>query len=303
MDDHTLVCLPLIAEGERIGGVSLSYPAVRTLPEPEVQFLMAIASQAAQAIQRSLLFEERDRTAHVLQEALLPGELPKMPDVRLAAGYWPAGRRAEVGGDFYDVIENEDGFIAVIGDVCGRGPEAAAVMGLVRTSVRVLAARESSLPDLFGAVNRALLREVGDDVSTFVTLCGVTVVRPTNGPDAPLELEILCAGHPHPVLFGSDRPRGIGVSNLALGVVEDPPMVSVRARLADGEGLILYTDGLSERARDHVALEEDPELQGAIRAAYREGPEIFIQAVEEILGETHAKQDDAAVLILQALGA
>jgi hypothetical protein len=52
-----------------------------------------------------------------------------------------------------------------------------------------------------------------------------------------------------------------------------------------------------------VALEEDPELQGAIRAAYREGPEIFIQAVEEILGETHAKQDDAAVLILQALGA
>jgi GAF domain-containing protein len=296
MDNHTLVCLPLIAEGEEIGGVSLSYPAVRIVSTEEIPFLMAIGSLAAQALRRALLFEERDRTARALQATLLPRELPEIAGVRFAAGYWPAGRGSEVGGDFYDVIPTDDGFLALVGDVCGRGPEAAAIMGIARNTVRVLAEREPSLRSMFGAINDALRVETAEEGSTFVTLCGVAARRSAGGS---LTVEVLCAGHPHPVLVGRGAARSIGVSNLPLGLFPTAPMELVRETLTPGETLILYTDGLAERDRDHVPVETDPTWTRVLGQIDSEGPDVFVREVEEVLARASGTSDDVAVLLLR----
>lgn len=297
MDEQTLVCLPLVAEGEEIGGVSLGYPAGRTFSPRDLAFLSTIFSQAAQAVRRALLFEERDRTARVLQAALLPRELPRIAGVSFAAGYWAAGRAAEVGGDFYDVLETDDGFLALVGDVCGRGPEAAAIMGVARTTTRILASREPSLTRLFAQVNAALLDEMGTDGTTFVTLCGVAARRRPSEPA--FDLEVVCAGHPHPVLFGRGVARGIGENGLVLGVMPEPHLVASTEVLGPGEGLILYTDGLAERGRGHVRVEEDDQLLTAIDSIGMRGPEAFVTAVSDLVSGGSAIEDDTAVLVLR----
>lgn len=296
MPEDTLVCVPLVAEDEAVGGICLGYPRIGPLSDTELRFLSAIASQAGQALRRALLFEDRDRTARLLQAALLPRELPAIGGVDLAAGYWPAGRSAEVGGDFYDVIALDDGFIALVGDVCGRGPEAAAVMGLARTTARVLARRERSLGAMFAQVNEALLNEVGEDVGTFVTMCGVRATGRTDGNG--YDLEIVCAGHPHPVLVGRGAPRAVGTSGLVLGVERAPTIASSHERIRPGESLVLYTDGLAERARGHVPLAEDPDLTGALERLPREGPTDLIDAVSCVLA-SDGGVDDAAVLVVR----
>jgi serine phosphatase RsbU (regulator of sigma subunit) len=171
-------------------------------------------------------------------------------------------------------------------------------MGVARNTTRILAAREPSLTRMFEEVNAALLDEMGDDASTFVTLCGVAARRRRS--ERGFDLEIVCAGHPHPVLFGRGDPQGIGESSLILGVLAAPKLSASHEVLRAGEGLILYTDGLAERARGHVPVEDDPDLAAAIEDVGAQGPQAFVEAVSRLVDGGRGIDDDAAVLVVRA---
>ncbi|MET1011355.1 MAG: GAF domain-containing protein, partial [Actinomycetota bacterium] len=135
------VSVPLIARGRTLGVLTLvsTTPDIR-YGQTDVPLAEEIARRAAVRIDNARLYEERDHTAKVLQRSLLPPSLPSIPHVELAARYLPVGEGNEVGGDFYVVFVGGDGnWAAAVGDVCGKGPEAAAVMGLARHTLRAVA--------------------------------------------------------------------------------------------------------------------------------------------------------------------
>ena len=151
--------LPVAAPGRFFGVLGIAFEVERAFPEEEQTFLAAIAAQTAQALDRARLYEEQSTIAHVLQESLLPQTLPAIPGVELATLYQAAGLANETGGDFYDVFEAGDAHVVVIGDVCGKGPKAAALTSLCRYTLRAgaLQAGDADPVALLSLLNRAIL--------------------------------------------------------------------------------------------------------------------------------------------------
>jgi serine phosphatase RsbU (regulator of sigma subunit) len=291
MGDHSLVCLPLIAGGEVIGGMSVTYPVVRRFSGEDESFLDAIASMTAQAMRRATLYETERATSTLLQASLLPRQLPSIPGMRFAARYWASGHDMAVGGDFYDVVDTPGGCMALIGDVCGRGVEAAAVMGMARHAAWSAAEREHSPTAVLQTVNDVLRRRVDD--FRYVTMCAVALERTAEG----LEASVTCAGHPLPVLVSGDRVTAVGRAGMLLGIYEDPPLFEERISLAPSQALILHTDGVIERDGRHLPFDEDPVLVEAARAGGTEAEELA-RAIERVLTEDQALVDDAAILVV-----
>ena len=132
---------------------------------------MLLASQAAVAIENSRLYSERSAIARTLQKSLLPERLPEIPGYELAGAYLPALEGTEVGGDFYDFFETPQGWIVLLGDVTGRGVEAAAMTSLVRHGARFLAKDEHSPSRILRRLNQALREQPG------LSLCSALCVR------------------------------------------------------------------------------------------------------------------------------
>ena len=123
---------PLIARNRTLGTISLlSLSPHRAYGAEEAALAEELARRAALVVDNARLFERQLHIARTLQRSLLPPSVPRIPGMELAARYRAAGEGNEVGGDFYDAFESSDGaWILTIGDVCGKGPEAAAVTGL-----------------------------------------------------------------------------------------------------------------------------------------------------------------------------
>ena len=197
---QSYLSVPLIARGRTLGVLSLvsTTPDIR-YGESDVRLAEEIARRAAVRIDNARLYEERDHTAKVLQRSLLPPRLPSIPHVDLAARYLPVGEGNEVGGDFYDVFDCGDGnWAAAVGDVCGKGPEAAAVMGLARHTLRAVARFEHKPSALLRELNRALLEQSVEE--RFCTVCHLRL-HPSRDD---LRITLCCAGHPLPLLLRRD---------------------------------------------------------------------------------------------------
>ena len=289
---QSYMSVPLRTRTRIAGTLSLiSTDPARRYGPADVGTVVELAGRAALWIENARLYEDRDRTARVLQQSLLPLEIPAIPGLDIAAGYWPAGEGNEVGGDFYDVFEVLPGtWLAIMGDVCGRGPEAAAVMGIVRHAAWALGGLYDSPSRILEEIDRVMRPRVS--ASRFCTAC---VVRIEVG-DGRTHLSIASAGHPLPVLV---RPDGklipAGTPGSMLGIVDDPLFADVEFDLGAGEALVLYTDGVSERGHENVFLEDDDEMASAIRGA----PDAtgIVSSVEAILAGQRLA-DDAAVLAI-----
>ena len=135
---RSYLAVPVItSEGEVAGGLFFGHPEPGMFSSDDERMVEGIAAQSAIAIENARLYQERTRTAQTLQRALLPPHLPQIAGLELAAGYRAAGEGNEVGGDFYDVFPQGDGsWVLVVGDVCGKGPQAAAVTALARYTLR-----------------------------------------------------------------------------------------------------------------------------------------------------------------------
>ena len=184
--------------------------------------------------------------AHTLQQSLLPPALPEVPGLDMAAAYRPAGAGDEIGGDFYDVFETRGGdWIAVVGDVRGKGAEAAVVTALARYALRATAIRDVQPAKVLEALNEVLLREQGD------SFCTLAYARLRSDPGRSCHVTVACGGHPPPIRVAPSGPLlALGRPGTLLGLLDTVKIVDVEATLTPGEALVFFTDGVTEARCD-----------------------------------------------------
>jgi PAS domain S-box-containing protein len=293
----TALVLPLHARGVPLGtAVLLSARGRPGLPEAEVALAEELARRAAVALDNARRYRERDHIAAALQRALLPAALPEVPGCELAARYVPSGTGGEVGGDFYDIFETGDGWGIVIGDVCGKGPDAAAVTGLARHTVRVAAVQDRRPAAVLAVLNRVLLAEAGDD--RFVTAAYADYAPTTDG----ARLRLALGGHPPPVLLRDGQVRHVGAHGSLLGVFDEVELADTVVDLRPGDTVVLVTDGVLEAPGVAGRLDLDGLLAAVVGTA---GAEATAAAVVDAV-TAHSggpAPDDVAVLVLRVVPA
>jgi serine phosphatase RsbU (regulator of sigma subunit) len=295
--------LPLTARGTRFGVMSIGVGDGRP-PFGHAQLTLALdlAQRAALAVDGARQFVERSHVAQTLQEALLPRALPQVPGVALGVRYVAAGSGVDVGGDFYDVFDTGDGgWGVVVGDVVGKGVEAAAVAGVARHTLRALALHERRPEALLAGLNQTLLREAGPQ--RMCTVCYVRLV-PAAGRDGALDAAISLAGHPEPVLVRAGGATGlVGRPGTLLGAFPDVDLSTVSVRLEPGDALVLYTDGVTERHGGGNFFVTG-RLRRLLRGLAGAPADVMAAEVERaVVGfRPDAPRDDLAVLVVRAAG-
>jgi GAF domain-containing protein/anti-sigma regulatory factor (Ser/Thr protein kinase) len=235
----SLLGVPLMAEGETIGVLHVGSLTRREFDEDERSLLQFAGERAARAIERARLYEQR-RVAEVLQKRLLPGELGDVLGIEVSGQYLPAAG-GSLGGDWYDIFPLAGGRIGLaVGDVVGRGVEAAAVMAQLRTAVRAYAA-DGHPPD-------AVVERVNNLMLSLGPLAMTTLVFLVIDPGGET-LELVSAGHPPPVVIDPDGaatvlwPQG----GVPLGATAASIYTAQTFPLPTGSTVLAYTDGLIER--------------------------------------------------------
>jgi PAS domain S-box-containing protein len=298
------ITVPLRAARGVIGAMQLvSAESGRCFAAEDVALAEAAAGRIAEAVERIWFAEQHRTISATLQRALLPPALPQVPGVSLAARYWPAGAAAEVGGDFYDVFPVEDGLWALlIGDVCGTGSDAAAVSGIARYTTRAAARHGCDHTEVLAWINDAVLHSGRD---RFCTACFATLRAEADGS---FRLTAASAGHPLPVIVPPDgEARLHGEPGTLLGVFDDIRVHATDARVAPGDVIVFYTDGITDLPPPHgldapgtVAL-----LRQAVLDAGGSGAEHVIERVREALDARipiRQRHDDIALLVLHVCG-
>lgn len=231
----------LRARGRVVGSITFVYqrPEARL---PGSAFLRSLATRAALSIDNALLYELRRHAVLSLQEHLLPSQLPVTDQWDLSASYEVGDPMLDVGGDFYDAVPRPDGSIALlIGDVCGRGAEAAALTGLARHTLRTLLEQGTDPGTALSRLNRALRQE---RASRFLTAVVATLAPQADGTAL---LTTCSAGHPSPLVLRSDGTVSeVLTGGLLLGVLDDVSYESHEERIGPDDTLVLFTDGLTE---------------------------------------------------------
>jgi PAS domain S-box-containing protein len=248
------VVLPLVARNRVIGMLTLGKPADERFRQEILELAEDMSRRAALALDNARLYSERTAISQSLQRSLLPPGLPDIPGIEVEVIYRAAGEGNEVGGDFYDVFPIRDGCWGfAIGDVCGTGPEAAAVTGLARHALRLLAREGFSGPSVLERLNAAILDEGAR--SRFLTLLyGEMWPQPDGG----ALLKVVCAGHPLPLRLSQDgRVAAAADPQPLLGVMEDLDLVEQTVQLAPGDVLLCVTDGVTERREGNRMLGDD----------------------------------------------
>ncbi|MQA83393.1 MAG: SpoIIE family protein phosphatase [Streptosporangiales bacterium] len=251
------VSFPLVARGRSLGTLVLGRSGGTRFPRDVLALAEDLGRRAAVALDNARLYSERAATSQALQRSLLPPEVPEVAGAELAVLYTAAGEGNEVGGDFYDVSTLDgDTWRFVVGDVCGTGPEAAAVTGLARHMLRILAREGYSIPAILERLNTAILDE-GPRARFLTLVSGELAVRAGGG----LRLSVVSAGHPPPLRL---RPDG-AVDEVAepqplLGVLDELTFTADVVELEPGDVLLCVTDGVTERRNGDRLLGDDDGL-------------------------------------------
>ncbi|WP_049563736.1 SpoIIE family protein phosphatase [Streptomyces sp. SBT349] len=291
------VVLPLIARNRVIGLLALGKPSEERFRQDILELAEDLSRRAALALDNARLYSERTAISQSLQRSLLPPELPEIDGVDVEVIYRAAGEGNEVGGDFYDVFPIREGAYGfAIGDVCGTGPLAAAVTGLARHALRLLAREGLGGPAVLERLNAAILEE--GPRSRFLTLLyGELWPQPEGG----ALLKMVCAGHPLPLRLTQDGTVAPAASpQPLLGVMDDLELYEQSTMLDPGDVLLCVTDGVTERREGTRMLGDDGLADvlssctglnaGAVAAR-------VLRAVERFAAD--APSDDMAILTLR----
>jgi serine phosphatase RsbU (regulator of sigma subunit) len=293
---RSYVGVPVRVQG-RVAGV-LHASAVRpgAFDRADADFLQSVADSLAVTIDRIRLFDQRDRMASALERALLPMSLPTIPGFELATMYRPSHFGNEVGGDFYDVFGEGGVWYLAIGDVCGKGPEAAAVMGMTRIALRSLAREDDDRPlaEVLRLLNGFLLESelMGE---RFCTVC---LARLDLGGDDGVRLTTCLGGHPPPFLLRRDGAlETVGRPGSLLGLFDGIALHETTTRVAPGDALVLFTDGLTEVSAERPD-EGERLLRGALADVALEDAAAIVKNVERsVLDPRGELRDDAALVV------
>jgi PAS domain S-box-containing protein len=295
----SVMIAPMRVRDRTIGTVTfVSAESGRRFDEYDLALAEALASRAAIAVDNARLHRTRSEIAQTLQASLLPPVLPDIPGLELGAVYCAAGEGYEMGGDFYDVFSTSDGhWFAVIGDVQGKGAEAAAVTALARYTIRAAAVRRRSPAAILRWVSEVMLRrEAPDDRFCTIACVHLDLTR------APIRLTVASGGHPLPlVLQGDGQVREACVPGTLLGLVERIELEDRFTDLEPGDTLVLYTDGLSE-AHAPQELWDAPELARILGGLRGRSPQALADGLLEcaVPDTAGALRDDIAILALRA---
>ncbi|MFI8502343.1 SpoIIE family protein phosphatase [Streptomyces sp. NPDC085524] len=287
--------LPLIASGRPVGSCILGFDAPRGFSPEERTVLTALAGLIAQALERAKRYDNEAARARGLQSALLPHRLPVREHVDTVARYLPGSVGMDVGGDWYDVIETDDGLLAlVIGDVQGHGVAAAATMGQLRSAVRAFALSGSSPQEVASGTNRLL---IDLDPGQFASCCYV-LLDPVSG-----HARAVRAGHPQPLMRHPDgRTEVLDLAGgVVLGIDPKASYPVTELRLATGSVLVLYTDGLVERPGTDIDVGVE-RLRAALAAT---GPAPLTEMADRLIGDAGSsadRPDDIALLLASRTG-
>ncbi len=294
------VVLPLVARNRVIGMLTLGRPSDERFRQEILELAEDLSRRAALALDNARLYSERTAISQSLQRSLLPPELPQIPGVEVEVIYTAAGEGNEVGGDFYDLFPIREGCWGfAIGDVCGTGPEAAAVTGLARHALRLLAREGLSGPAVLERLNAAILDE--GSRSRFLTLLYGELWPQEDGSAV---LKVVCAGHPLPLRLRQDGTvEPAAEPQPLLGVIEELDLVEQTVRLDPGDVLLCVTDGVTERREGTRMLGDDGLADvlaqstgltaGAVAARVQ-------RAVERFASD--APSDDMAILTMRIHG-
>jgi PAS domain S-box-containing protein len=280
--------------GEKIlGAITLvSAESARTLDRFDVELAEQIGARAAVAIENSRIYSERSSIARTLQRSLLPERLPSIPGYELASIYLPAVEASMVGGDFYDVWQVADSWMLLIGDVTGKGIEAATLTALVRHTVRAASEFGRSPQQLLAFVD-GMLKKRG-----ALSVCTAMCIR--------LQRDIATlavAGHPLPLYITAQGIREVGEHGPLLGAFPDARWRELELQLQPGSTLVAYTDGVTDaecETQGRFGLERLRETLA--RLANRPTPELVDALARELEDfQAGAHTDDTAVIALRRL--
>jgi serine phosphatase RsbU (regulator of sigma subunit) len=301
LEPRSLMCVPLLARRRTMGAITLvSSRPDRRYGEEDLALVEDLAYRCALAADNARLYRDRSEIASVLQRSLLPPHLPEIPGVEVGAEYLPVGEANEVGGDFYDLINTvEDGWICAIGDVRGKGVEAASVTALARYTIRAVTLKDDRPSEVLAALNETMLRQHYED-----RFCTAACLRlePEDGFPG-VGVDVSRAGHPAPLLVRPDGPvEEIGPPGRVLGVFEDAELGNVSLRLMPGEALVLYTDGVTEARSPDGDFFGDEGLHRLLRSCSGlDAAGIAARIKNVVLNfQEGYPRDDLAVLVLRA---
>jgi GAF domain-containing protein len=264
---RSYLAAPVITSGGEVaGGLFFGHPAPGVFDAEAEAVATGIAAQAAVAIENARLldaaqreiaarhraFEDRDRVARVLQESLLPTALPEIDGLELAARYRACSDG--IGGDFYDVFVVADGrWGIVVGDVCGKGAEAASLTALARHTVRAAAIHDPRPSEVLRTLNDALLENDPDGARFCTAVFGLLSLV-----DDGAELTVACGGHPAPLVArAGGAVERVAVRGRVLGAFGPVDLHDVTVALRGGDAVVVHTDGLTDVGPGSDALGPD----------------------------------------------
>ncbi|WP_030249526.1 SpoIIE family protein phosphatase [Streptomyces violens] len=323
-----LAC-PLISGVRRHGTLLIGRAGLLRFPDEVVSLIEDLAGRVARAIATADAYSRQERISRVLQRRLLPGRRPDVPGVASAVVYEPR-EGAWAGGDFWDLFRAGEGrWCFMLGDVCGSGPEAAAVTGLARPVLRLLAREGYGVGDVLDRLNRTVAREAADSVAAvaaavvaagseaelqpgyreeeeqarFLSLLYGEIVPHADGTGG-ARCTLASAGHPLPLVLGTDGTvRAVAAPQMLLGVMEETEYESESFDLAPGETLLCVTDGVTERRSGGRLFDDEDGLAQALAECAGLGAD---GVAEHLRRRVHAfgtapPDDDLALLVLQAV--
>jgi hypothetical protein len=278
---------PLRTRGRVIGAITfVASDLARSYGEDDFAFVQDFAGRAADAVENARLYRELRETAEALRRSLLPSRLPEVPGWAMASRYRPASAADLIGGDFFDVFPAAGGFVAMIGDVTGKGIGAATLTALARHSAWAAALLGLSPAAILALLNRLLLAQ------PELSLVTAAVARVEGA-----SLTVASAGHPLPLRHRpGEPPRELGSTGVLLGFDAAADWPQHSCELSAGEALLFYTDGVTDARRDGERFGER-RLRAALAGAPAD-PEALLASIERELASfgTGPARDDMALL-------
>jgi len=296
LDATSVLCVPLSDGEHSYGTLTLARNASEGHFEmADLGVVEELGEQLALAIRVDRMFRRHTEIADALQSSLLPRELPRVPGVEIAAAYVAATEGLEVGGDFYDVYRTPGGWGVAIGDVCGKGEEAAAVTAAARHAIRVLAHWCADPVEVLGKANEVMLAEEFGD--RFVTAKNAHL----HWRDGRLHGVLGSAGHPGPVLVRPDgRTTIMGPGGLPLGLFPTAQAGREEIDLEPGDVLFFFTDGVTEARSPELTYFED-RLTDELAGLAGQAPRDIVAGLQSLVVEfcRNELRDDMTMLVLR----
>ncbi|MDR6973818.1 serine phosphatase RsbU (regulator of sigma subunit)/anti-sigma regulatory factor (Ser/Thr protein kinase) [Streptomyces sp. 3330] len=313
----TALAYRLIAGGRPLGTLVIGQAGLPAFADEVTGLVEDLGRRVALAIGAARQYARQATISAVLQRGLLPGAVAEIPGVRSALVYEPR-EQGGPSGDFYDLFPAGDGrWCFAVGDVQGKGPEAAVVIGLARPWLRLLAREGYGVADVLDRLNQLLLDDA-TEAADAAARAFVGPAGPGDGPQtrflsllygelAPFEGGVRCtlasAGHPLPLLLGPDGSVATGGRpQTLLGVIEDVTYTSDSLELRPGDSLLCVTDGVTERRSGLRQFDDEDGLAVALAGCVGLDAELIAERIRRLVHEfgDQPPEDDLALLVLQA---